>query len=258
MKTNESRITGIIGTLAVHALVIALLLLIVLRAPEHQDDESGMEVALGDVRVAKGSAPAYRYTPVEAVQPEVTPTPKAIENTAPPVKAEPLITQHDEESAPVETAEQIEARKKAEAEKKAAETAAAQMANAFGKSSQMEAKGTAEASEIGTQGAAEGNPTAQSASGNGIQGSWDLGGRSLVGSLPTPTENVQNEGRVVVNITVNAQGEVIGTSINVSRTNTSDANLRNAAERAAKRARFNNIGGGENQVGTIVYYFKLR
>ena len=258
MKTNESSITGIIGTLAVHALVIALLLLIVLRAPEHQDDESGMEVALGDVPMAKGSAPAYRYTPVEAVQPEVTPTPKAIENTAPPVKAEPLITQHDEESAPVETAEQIEARKKAEAEKKAAETAAAQMANAFGKSSQMEAKGTAEASEIGTQGAAEGNPTAQSASGNGVSGTYDLGGRSLVGALPTPTENVQNEGRVVVNITVNAQGEVIGTSINVSRTNTSDANLRNAAERAAKRARFNNIGSGENQVGTIVYYFKLR
>ena len=258
MKTNESSITGIIGTLAVHALVIALLLLIVLRAPEHQDDESGMEVALGDVRVAKGSAPAYRYTPVEAVQPEVTPTPKAIENTAPPVKAEPLITQHDEESAPVETAEQIEARKKAEAEKKAAETAAAQMANAFGKSSQMEAKGTAEATAVGTQGAPEGSATAQSASGNGIQGSWDLGGRSLVGALPTPTENVQNEGRVVVNITVNAQGEVIGTSINVSRTNTSDVNLRNAAERAAKRARFNNIGSGENQVGTIVYYFKLR
>ena len=62
---------------------------------------------------------------------------------------------------------------------------------------------------------------------------------------------------MVVNITVNPSGEVIATSIN-RRTNTVNPELRKAAEDAAKRARFNNIEGVDNQSGTITYYFKLR
>lgn len=75
--------------------------------------------------------------------------------------------------------------------------------------------------------------------------------------MPRPVYNVQEEGRVVVSITVNPAGHVIATSIN-RQTNTVNTALRKAAEDAAKRARFNAVEGVNNQTGTITYYFNLR
>lgn len=257
MKIDQTKITGILGTAAVHLVAIVLLLVLCLRAPA-KHEESGMEVMLGNTENARGTKDAYNYTPVEALQPKQTPTKPNIENVAPPSKETPLITQNDEPSAPVETAEEIEARKKAEAEKKAAEKASAQIANAFGKSSNMSsAKGTEVEETIGTQGSPDGSASATNPKGNGIQGSYDLGGRSIVGSLPIPSENIQEEGNVVVNITVDPQGNVVGTSINL-RTNTTNSQMRNAAERAARQAKFQPSSQKENQTGTIIYYFKLR
>ena len=141
----------------------------------------------------------------------------------------------------------------------AAERAAQQMASAFGKGFEMGSKGTAEeAPEEGTQGTQEGVAGADKAVGIGVQGTFDLNGRSISGSgLPVPVNTVQDEGRVVVNITVNPAGQVIATSIN-RRTNTVNPDLRKAAEDAAKRARFNVIDGVDEAHGTITYYFKLR
>jgi TonB family protein len=92
----------------------------------------------------------------------------------------------------------------------------------------------------------------------GGYGTFDLGGRSIgAGGLPRPQYNVQDEGRVVVTITVNPAGVVINTSIN-RLTNTVNPALRKAAEDAAKKARFNAVDGVNNQTGTITYYFNLR
>ena len=255
MKHTDSKIYGIAGTLLAHALAFVLLLVIVMHSPE-QYEESGMEVMLGDVPLAKGNMASYRYTEVETIQPETAPTPKAIESTAPP-KEEPIVTQNTEETVAIKTVEKTEEEKRQEAEKKAAQTAAAQMASAFGKSNQMEAQGTADATATGTQGSAEGNPTSTSNTGNGVSGSYDLGGRGILGSLPTPTDNVQDEGKVVVNITVDAEGNVVDAAINL-KTTTTNTKLRDAAIRAAKRAKFAPLSGAEKQQGTITYNFKLR
>lgn len=89
-------------------------------------------------------------------------------------------------------------------------------------------------------------------------GTWDLGGRDMLGELPRPAYNgIQEEGRVVVTITVNPEGSVIDTRIN-NRTNTTNVQLRNAAVEAARRTKFNAISGKNNQTGTITYYFKLK
>ena len=157
------------------------------------------------------------------------------------------------------TAEEIEAQKRAEAERLAAERAAQQMASAFGKGFEMGSKGEAtEQPEEGTQGTETGVSAAEKAVGIGVQGTFDLNGRSISGDgLPVPVNTVQDEGRVVVTITVNPAGQVIATSINL-RTNTTNPQLRKAAEDAAKRAQFNRIDAVDNQTGTITYYFKLR
>lgn len=110
----------------------------------------------------------------------------------------------------------------------------------------------------GTQGSKSGNSSTGALTGTGGYGTFDLGGRSIgTGGLPRPQYNVQDEGRVVVTITVNPAGVVINTSIN-RLTNTVNPALRKAAEDAAKKARFNAVDGVNNQTGTITYYFNLR
>ena len=97
-----------------------------------------------------------------------------------------------------------------------------------------------------------------SSSNIGTYGIWDLGSREILGSLQIPEMNkIQEEGRVVVTITVDPKGNVIDTRVN-NRTNTTNLQLRNAALEAARKTKFNAIGGDNNQTGSITYYFKLK
>lgn len=255
---TKNQIQGLVVTIVVHALVVLLLLMVKLSAPM-QEEESGIPVMLGNSLLAQGHTESYQYTEVSSVKSDVPNVDNAPLTQPQPQVDEPLITQPDEPTVEVPTAEELEARKRAEAERLAAERAAQQMASAFGKGFEMGSKGEAtEKADEGTQGIETGVAAADKAVGVGVQGTFDLNGRSLSGSgLPVPVNTVQDEGRVVVNITVNPAGQVIATSIN-RRTNTVNPELRKAAEDAARKARFNAIEGVDNQSGTITYYFKLR
>ena len=291
MKKNK--VTGLVGTIVLHVVLLLLLLLVAISKPKAQE-EGGVPVMLGNMEMAQGNADPYTLTdvdildepqlPSEVSAPEPVPTP--------PVKTE-IITQEDEPTVtvpkketpkpkvktetvkketpkkePVKPKEKTEAEKRAEAERlaaekkaaeerAAAEAAAKRFAGAFGKGTQMGSKGTADSGE-GLQGSPTGNAAEGKSTGIGGYGTFDLNGRSLgPGGLPMPVYNVQEEGRVVVTITVNPAGQVIHTSIN-KRTNTANAALRKAAEDAAKKARFNTVSGVNNQTGTITYYFKLK
>ena len=241
-----------------HALVVLLLVLLKLHTPV-LEEESGIPVELGNVAQAQGHTESYQFTEVSSMKSDVPNIENAPQTQPQPQVDEPLITQPDEPTVDMPTAEELEAQKRAEAERQAAERAAQQMASAFGKGFEMGSKGEAtEQPEEGTQGTETGVAEAEKAVGIGVQGTFDLNGRSLSGEgLPRPINTVQAEGRVVVTITVNPAGEVIATSINL-RTNTPDPQLRKAAEDAARRAKFNVTDGIDNQTGTITYYFKLR
>lgn len=278
---KRSKITGIAGTLAVHAAVMALLFWLGMDMPEKQE-EGGVPVMMGSDGLAQGSSDPYTMTEVD-VAPQ---TESSGAETPVPQPEQEMITQQDEPSLkvkeerpeadrkqekPVEKVpekkpdtkvekpgvEKTEAEKRAEAEKAAAEAAANRIAGAFGKGAQMGDKGSAASGE-GVQGKPDGNSTAGGMAGMGGYGTFDLNGRSLgEGGLPVPVYNVQEEGRVVVTIVVNPAGRVISTSIN-KRTNTVNPALRKAAEDAARKARFNAVDGPDNQSGTITYYFRLR
>lgn len=258
MKVDKNQIIGASVTLAVHTLVVLLLVLFKFNVPV-LEEESGIAVELGNVAQAQGSAESYQFTEVSSIKNDVPNVENAPQTQPQPQVDEPLITQPDEPAVDMPAAEEIEAQKRAEAERQAAERAAQQMASAFGKGFEMGNKGEAvDQSVEGTQGVESGVSDAEKAVGIGVQGTFDLNGRSLSGEgLPRPINTVQAEGRVVVTITVNPSGQVVGTSINL-RTNTSDPELRKAAEEAARRARFNAINGVDNQMGTITYYFKLQ
>lgn len=278
---KQSKITGIIGTLAVHVLVVVLLFLLKLAVPEKQE-EGGVPVMLGNTAQATGSNEQYSLTEVDVMtQPEQL---HSEANVADNDVEQPMITQNDEPSIKIKEEsnkkkeqqksenkkneitknpdkelikEKTEAEKRAEAERAAAEAAASKIAGAFGKGQKMESSGTS-VKGSGFEGSAEGNSSMGGNDGAGASVAFDLNGRSVgEGGLPRPVYNVQEEGRVVITIVVNPAGQVISTSIN-KRTNTVNPVLRKAAEDAARKARFNSVDGVNNQSGTITYYFRLK
>lgn len=264
MKRKDFNIFSLLWTLLLHAAVVALLLLLHLNKPVAQA-ESGVPVMLGNMGNLDTD---YEFTEVNSMPapaPAAVPVPKA-------PQAEPALTQNLEETVAIESGEKEKPVKpaetpkqptpeeiRAEQERQAAEAAQNLMANAFGRSSSMQASASEEnnSDTQGAPGSTEGNATQGKATGVGSYGTWDLGGRDMLGELPRPQYSIQEEGRVVVTITVDPEGNVIDTRIN-NRTNTTNLQLRQAAEQAARRTKFNAIGGENNQTGTITYYFKLK
>lgn len=283
-QKKEGRYIGIVGALLVHAAIIALLILVGFTLPE-PSEEDGIPVMLGEVPDALGAAdpslvkvdvmpeevapPAPQ--PQETVEQEIitqeTEETVAIKPKAEPKKKEVVKKPEKTEAEKAEEARKLaeakaererkEAEARAERERKAAEEAARKrVAGAFGKGAQMGDKGDTKGE--GIQGSPTGNAATGATTGTGGYGTFNLGGRSIgEGGLPRPVYNVQDEGRVVVTITVNPAGHVIATSIN-RQTNTVNPALRKAAEDAARKARFNAVSGLNNQTGTITYYFNLK
>ena len=290
-RKKKGKYIGMAGALVVHVAIIALLILVGFTPPE-PSEEGGIPVMLGEVPDALGAAdpslvkvdvmpeetaPQVQETVEQDIITQETEETVAIKPKAEPKKKEEVKKPEKTEAEKAEEARKLaaakaererkeaekaeEARKlaaaKAERERKEAEEAARKrVAGAFGKGAQMGSKGDTEGE--GIQGSPTGNAPSGATSGTGGYGSFNLGGRSLgEGGLPRPVYNVQDEGRVVVTITVNPAGHVIATSIN-RQTNTVNPALRKAAEDAAKKARFNAVSGLNNQTGTITYYFNLK
>ncbi len=259
MMTREE-ISGVIGT----AISLALLLLILffsyftLAAPP--EELEGIPVMFGYTDEASGNT--------ESPMNEVEPIP--LQQPSPPDRArnQPLITQTTEPTIDVAAQREAERRQAQREEQRRAQEEAArkqreeearrreinrQMSGLFGENtgSRGQTQGAA------TQGVSTGNDTQGAASGVGGIGSFDLGGRSLGrGGLAQPNYSVNDYGTVVVNITVDPQGNVIQAEIGRG-TNTPSATLRNEALRAARRTKFNAINSANNQNGTITYKFNL-
>ncbi len=85
--------------------------------------------------------------------------------------------------------------------------------------------------------------------------SYSLKDRTAI-EIPNPIYTCDRSGKVVVNITVNADGRVIGTSINKSSSTTNNECLTDQAEEYAKLAYFTAMAGRDSQPGTISYNFK--
>ncbi len=269
-EKKKGRYAGALGAFLVHLALFALLVLVSFALPE-LSEEGGVPVVMGDVADAYGGFDPGSLVDVEVV-PEHTPESFPVESVE-----QDLLTQADEETVaippaadpkrdtlqPEKTAAEREAEarrlaeERAERERKAAEEAANQrIAGAFGRGAEMGSRGDTQGE--GAQGGRDGNASEGVTAGTGGYGTFSLDGRSIgVEGLPRPVYNVQDEGRVVVNITVNPARQVVATGIN-PQTNTVNAALRKAAEEAARKARFSEVSGVGNQTGTITYYFNLK
>lgn len=118
--------------------------------------------------------------------------------------------------------------------------------------------------QTGNQGEKDGNPDSESfekvadsdENANGI--SFDLSGRGIA-KYPNINDQSQKSGKVVVEITVNKNGEVINARAGVRGSTTYDKTLLRLAEKAAYDTKFTpNPGASSEQIGTITFDFKLR
>ena len=76
--------------------------------------------------------------------------------------------------------------------------------------------------------------------------------------LPRPSYPSGNKyGQIVVRVIVNPEGTVVSAEPIAVGSTIWDAELKAAAKRAAKKARFKKIDGLGDQGGTITYVFKL-
>jgi len=85
--------------------------------------------------------------------------------------------------------------------------------------------------------------------------SFSLRGRNAV-SIPNPIYTCDLPGKIVVNITVDAEGRVIDTDINKASSNSDNECLTEKALEYALNARFSRLAGRSEQPGTITYNFK--
>jgi len=160
------------------------------------------------------------------------------------------------------------ARQQREAEAKKIAEINSRASNAFGAAGAgaTDSKSTSQGVTFpgGNQGNPDGSPASsndgEGANGSGSSGrgpSFSLSGRSAL-SLPKPAYPGNEEGVVVVAVTVDKYGKVTNAEAGVQGTSTSNTALIQAAKEAALKARFNaDPTAAAFQKGTITYRFVL-
>ena len=273
-KQTQSHIIALVGTIISMCLVFLLLWWLQVKAPVQMEDE-GIVVAFGDSEDG-GGMPDVR--PLDAItQVEQIPAPAAPSRPS----DNDLIVQEDEESLALAKQTEEEAKRKAleeelirkrreqearaEAERIAKEKALAeqrakeqeainkanQLAALFGQAGTAEGANADNASDSNTSGT-KGNPVGKGMGiTNGTQ--WSLYGRN-VKRLPKPSEDFAQAGLVVVQIMVDAAGNVTNATV-TEGTTISDRATQQLALQAARQAKFTE--GNTPQIGKITYTFKL-
>ncbi len=166
-----------------------------------------------------------------------------------------------EEKKRLEQAE-IERKRKEEEDRKAKATSD-MIKNSFGSGKNNEANnstGEGNTSYKGNQGQANGSVDSNNhgvGHGLGSNGnSWSLKGRKNI-ELPKPKYDIQEEGKVVVEIRVDSYGQVISATPGKKGTTIQNLSLYRIAKEAAMKAKFDAKPNAPDQIGTITYVFVL-
>ena len=277
MKDYQSHIIAGAGTIIFLLLLLFLLLRLSMSAPLQLEDE-GIVITFGDADEG-GGMPDVLPMPDPITQAEQQPA--ALAPTPVQPSDNDLMAQEDEESLPVAQQNEDELKRQAEQEellrkqqeeeaRLEAERIEREKALAEQKARQEEAikKAQAMAALFGQSGSTEGanaeNATATPAAtskGNPVGKNfgqvdgnmWSLQGRS-VKTMPKPSTDFLEQGKVVVSIRVDKAGNVVAASIG-DGTTISDRYTQQLALDAARKAKFTE--GDKEQIGSITYNFKL-
>jgi len=284
---TKERLLGLIFSAIIHVLLALLIIFVTFRIEIPEPVEEGLLVNFGFDETGSG---LFEPAP-QPVSPPPPPPSSGDEGGD-----EALLTQDFEEAVEVEKKEpdpeelkrQAEARAaeirrelEAEAERKRIEQetaerlkreeeqrridqANARARGAFSKTGNVGTSGQSQGvtGGQGNQGVQSGTPDAPAYGPGGGQGtegiSFDLGGRKAK-SLIKPPYDLQQEGIVVVAITVDRNGRVTDATPGIKGSTTLDGDLLRLAKGAALKTTFESSNNAPViQKGTITYIFKLR
>lgn len=239
---------AIVGTIAVHALVLLILFLMAFRTPLPLPGEEGVEVDLGMMDQGMGN-----------IQPEKPAIPMAAQPKQEQSQTkEDIVTQNDEEAPAIEKPKTT----KPKQEKPAEEPKPQVNSRAMYKGSNNPQAGGSEGitGQPGDQGKPNGLAGVRKYDGNGGKGNgtgYDLGGRGAK-SLHRPNDDFSEEGNVVVDIWVNRAGQVVRAEVAQKGTTIINSEMRQKAKQAALRSTFqSDPDAPEEQHGTITYTFVI-
>lgn len=279
---------GIAGSAIFHGALFLMMAFFVFTVPPPPETEEGILVNFGTDETGLGMIePSPPDVPVEAA-----PLPASQPKNQ--VEDEPLLTQNDEEAPEVKKVdpeaekrklEKIEAdrklreqaeaerirrqqeeaeRKRIEAEQQRIADITARTKNALANSKNSGTSSTSEGITGGTgnQGVPTGSVDSKvrgDGSGLGDKGvSYELGRRGAQ-KLPEPKYDYQEEGRVVVEVSVDRQGKVVQAIPGTKGSTILDDYLLRVAKEAALSAQFEaDPNAPVTQKGTITYNFKLK
>lgn len=262
---QKDNIRAAIGTAIVHAGLLLWFIFFGLSTPLPLPEEDGVLVTLGYQDQGMGatqtltSSPPQQSTPAP---PSSTPDPVVTQNTEETVSLPEIKPEAPEQRPQPESPQQQQAAPAQETAQvvtpeppKPQVDPRALFPGSDERSTQQQSHG--ETQQPGSQGNPQGSVAGEgySGSGQGTSPEYTLTGRRP-NHLPMPDYTTQAQGRVVVTIVVNRQGQVVRATAGARGTTTSDQTLHRLAEQAALRARFDvQTSAEEEQRGTITYNF---
>lgn len=281
-QEEQNKRRGMIFSVIMHTLILAIFLLPLLTFPDPPPGQEGVLVNLGaDFGQGEENAPEPEYTQpveetveetVEEVVDEVVEEPTPVDPTPDPE----VIRTEEPDAVAIQKAkeeakkrqEELEKKKQqeAEAKKKAEEEAERKrleeeynekkkkFGGAFGGG---EGSGKGNTGQSGNQGDPNGDPNASNLEGVSTgpgQVGGGLGGRG-VKSQPTVKNPTNQTGVVVIKVCVNSSGSVVSADFTQGGSTTTNAQLISIAKTAAKKWKFSE-GSVDRQCGTISYTFK--
>ncbi len=241
MKLNKDDIKAIIGTTLFHVILLILFIFFGFRTPLPLPEEQGIEVNLG-----------YSDQGMGDIQPETPPVKKNTPNQNISDDTKNITTQNTEET--------VKLNNKTETESKPEEPKKPEIdVKSMYQSKHSETGNEGETGKPGDQGNPFGSLNAKNhygEHGNGGNGiSFSLKGRKSK-YLPKPNYTSNDEGTVVITITVNRKGEVIKAIAGTRGTTTTSSILWKLALKAALKSQFTqDINAAQEQKGTITYHF---
>ena len=279
----SNHLKGIIVTVVFHSIAIGALMMITLATnPPLFPEPEGVEVnfgtdetGLGDVEPGPneliGETPVTQET---QQQPNITKTNSASDASS-DIQDKNILTSQTDNGVDIAIAEkrkndaikaQTEQKRVEDEQKRVAseqqrkiDEINARAGKAFGHGPGSGSQGIA--GGIGNQGNPNGvanSPNYIGQGGNGKGVLYSLAGRKSV-DLPSPVKGIQAAGKVVVEILVDRDGNVIDARPGVRGSTTADQRLYDAAQKAAMNTKFNiSPNSAERQKGLLTYIFELQ
>lgn len=259
---------GLAGTILFHGILLLMLFYFKFITPLPLPTEQGILVNFGTDNFGAGSRPVVATDPAETPMPVSVPTQQS-------AARQTVLTQEFEEAPVIEP--KAKKQQTRPVEKKTEPVVVAKTPDApaekprevnqrllyrGAKSNQNSGVSEGVTSGTGDQGSKSGSTSSTNygqGGGTGNSGiSFDLAGRTAQ-SLPKPEYKQQEQGKVVVEVTVDQEGRVTSAIPGVKGSNTLNSYLLEMAKKAALAARFDRKPDAPAfQKGTITYYFVLQ